>query len=411
MNDKYLQTLAALCKRGLSEEVTEFFKESKRNTQQETFVMYMDEMISRSGMSRAKIVEKVGLSKEYMYKVLRGDKTTTERDYILAVCISLEMNLLETQHALSLYPFPILDESDNRSAVIMSGIMEGVNIFTLNAWLEKANLLPIKVSPEMESSKVGPVRSTTFSSSVIESNVDEPTKLTRKRIRNMEVTTTTVIAEHFGNAPFDYFYMGELELTDEENRKLYASAAFFPTGESVFGIYNYAHDADITQEQADAGVIEQFESLEDASESPFFLYYLELDRLTDKKVVETMAYVNDTKNYGFRLGCQFTQDGWMVYTEAYNAQHPEYQEYIQVRETKDGYIYSASHQSYFMQYELAGMEGYYEMLFGPVGKQLYLFESTSMDNLGEYQHFKNSFEQVHVNINYFKEQMLKESKK
>lgn len=78
--NQYLESIAALMKRGRADEIGAFF-EKPPVQQEETFYSYIHGLIDKSGMSKAKIISNVGLSKDYMYKVLRGDKQTTERDY------------------------------------------------------------------------------------------------------------------------------------------------------------------------------------------------------------------------------------------------------------------------------------------------------------------------------------------
>ena len=81
-------------------------------------VQVIDNVIEKSRLSCTDIAQRAGMSRDYTYKVLSGQKKTSERDYIIAICIALRMNLWRTQRALSLYPFPVLNDSDERSALI-----------------------------------------------------------------------------------------------------------------------------------------------------------------------------------------------------------------------------------------------------------------------------------------------------
>lgn len=210
----------------------------------------------------------------------------------------------------------------------------------------------------------------------------------------MKETSTRTVAEHFGTAPFDYLYIGESELTDDHGEKVYAQAAFWPDGNTVFGVAKHSIDEDAPDTGPKSSLIEEYKTLEDAGNSAYFQYFLELDKLTDKKAAETMAQINDTKNYGFRAGAGIHHGRLVQYAEAYNANQPELNEYIQIRQTGDGYIYSASHKSYYMQTELEGLDAIYAMYFGKEEKPLYLFEIKSLDELGKYGYFRSSFEQM-----------------
>ena len=53
-----------------------------------------------------------------------------------------------------------------------------------------------------------------------------------------------------------------------------------------------------------------------------------------------------------------------------------------------------------MQMELGeGSDGFYEIYFGKKEKLLYLFKITSLDDLGQYENYRSSFEQI---VDYMK---------
>lgn len=56
-------------------------------------VQVIDDVIEESGFSCTDIAQSAGMSRDYTYKVLGGQKQTSERDYIIAVCMAIRMNL------------------------------------------------------------------------------------------------------------------------------------------------------------------------------------------------------------------------------------------------------------------------------------------------------------------------------
>ena len=98
--------------------------------------------------------------------------------------------------------------------------------------------------------------------------------------------------------------------------------------------------------------MEEYESLEDAASSRFFKWFLELDRETDEKVLETMRQVDDTRYYGARYGAKLHMGEMTYYMEAFNTQHPERREYFQIVENGDESRFTVSHESYYMWLEL-----------------------------------------------------------
>ena len=100
-------------------------------------------------------------------------------------------------------------------------------------------------------------------------------------------------------------------------------------------------------------VLELYFSLLDATVSKFFPYFLELDHLTDLKVAEVMAQIDDSRNYPYRVGSHWNGQKHEIYIEMFNASQPERREYFQMAEDVDHECtYTASHESYFMQIEM-----------------------------------------------------------
>ena len=52
------------------------------------FVQFMDRMLEEHHLTRKEVAVRAGMSQDYTYKLLRGDKHTDNRDYILAICVA-----------------------------------------------------------------------------------------------------------------------------------------------------------------------------------------------------------------------------------------------------------------------------------------------------------------------------------
>ncbi len=353
----------------------------------------MDHLISVSKMSRSQIVQRSGLSRDYMYKVLRGDKKTTERDYIVAFCMAMSLDIIHTQHALELYPFPVLDESDIRSGIIIAAIQAKAGIDELNEWLEKCGQPLLRTSPDMPSAKVGPNRSTPVSENPVYSELRKGEKPLKKRsVEEMEIKNTKTSVEQVGMAPIDLAIGAEYELLDEDGKTLFVQA-FFETDYTFFAVDKVSMY--VEQYLTDSKEIERYETLKDAAESQFFPLFLELDKLTDKEFAKKLSEIDDTKYFGSRSCARYERYGLAPFVEVYNNQQPEKSEYIQVRKTADGYHYSASHKSYYLRFELGP---FYEAYYPNAEPEVYLFETDSLDDLGEYNHFLPAFVSIRAFI-------------
>lgn len=189
MTESELREYNHILRWGSQDEIRAFQDRIRKSREYpETFSDYMYAMIKRSGRTKAMIAQRAGLDRDYMYKILNlnSGKRTNERDYIIAICIAADMSLAEIQHALNLYPFPILDDSDDRAAVIISALLYTPKIYDLNIMLERAGFEPLRTSPDMKKTTIGPVRSTISGVNNVSSGYGEEQKAPEPRRIHMD---------------------------------------------------------------------------------------------------------------------------------------------------------------------------------------------------------------------------------
>lgn len=74
--------LLYLLKHGRADDIRFIFKDVQEKSYPEEFTAFIDAMIREHKIKRKNIAIRSGMSQDYTYKLLRGDKKTTERDYI-----------------------------------------------------------------------------------------------------------------------------------------------------------------------------------------------------------------------------------------------------------------------------------------------------------------------------------------
>ena len=372
--------------------------EEMRQDYADSFPAFMEQILHDKKLKRNQIARRAGLSQDYLYKILRGDKRTTERDYIIAICMAAEMNIAQTQHALRIYGMPLLDRHDMRSNVIYVHIEDGADMDALNERLEAAHLLPLRTSPEMEKAVIAP--NAAPEAEPLETAVENETAGPEPEREHpwtgeLQEIGSKVNAEHCGNAPFDYTYWAEIQLEDDEGRQFRVQAYFGADGSTGF--------TTMTEEQFQANealrkaakpgedepydkyqMMEWFETLAETSVSPFFTWYLEMDERTDQKVVETLTRVDDTRYCpgGMRAGGKWGHGGPMIYMESFNTAEPGRKEYFQITQKGDRYTFSATHESIYMRMEL---DTIYTSIFGKSPDIEYWINVTSLDDIREDQ--------------------------
>ncbi len=110
-----------------------------------TFRTYMNDYCKEHHVKKSDIARATGISEHYIYKLFRGLKRTGIRDYVLAMCRAMGMDVVETQIALTLNNMPVLSPSDRRDSVLIRCIMDNRNIRMTNVSLEENGMKELKV--------------------------------------------------------------------------------------------------------------------------------------------------------------------------------------------------------------------------------------------------------------------------
>ena len=316
MTDSELREYKHVLREGDKDEICRF-QERMRQIHElpESFSNYMYAMIKRSGKTKSMVAQCAGLDRDYVYKILNTNsgKRTNERDYIIAVCIAADMSYMETQHALELYPFPVLDDVDDRSAVIIIALLNNMSIDALNEMLENAGHAPLRTSPEMEKSSIGPARSTLMRREIVSSNHDE--ELIAAVIRRLKMKNEEKIDlwdEMISCMPSTYATNAEMKIVDDDGVEkyvqLYMSSEVSNLSVSIHSLHEYDPDdeskcwtQDSCEEFYDTFMAEEeIAEIEDeeeadrytnysmlikmASESKYYSLYLKLDAAVDDHI-------------------------------------------------------------------------------------------------------------------------------
>jgi len=97
------------------------------DVQKETFSGYMRSMFRKKGVSQADVFKKANLSRGYGYKLISGEKKTSQRDVILRICLVMGADIDETQKALKLSGFDPLEPDRTRDIILMVAVNDKVS--------------------------------------------------------------------------------------------------------------------------------------------------------------------------------------------------------------------------------------------------------------------------------------------
>ncbi len=124
------------------DEVSDFL--GKNGNTLSSFGEYYSKYISEKGIDVPDIIKKSGVSRNYIYNILNGDRAPG-RDKVLALCIAAGMSFMETDRALELAGERRIYPKDERDARIAIMINQGVqNVTDVNIMLDEYDLDPLK---------------------------------------------------------------------------------------------------------------------------------------------------------------------------------------------------------------------------------------------------------------------------
>ncbi|MBO4694840.1 MAG: hypothetical protein J5656_02810 [Clostridia bacterium] len=193
-----------------------------------------------------------------------------------------------------------------------------------------------------------------------------------------------------GEAPMDFNYVAEQKLQLDDDSIVYAQIEWSFWGEDLYAISPCSY----FENQPDLNkCIEAYDSLDASNASKYFDVFKKLDKKLENKVKETKEAVDDTKyNGGIRFGAKVNSKGLILYVEAvaYLKKENKYI-YLQAQRNKGETTFSLTEKSIYMRMELDQM---YDSYFSGNGPVPFLFESSNLDDLGEYSYMRADFEDL-----------------
>lgn len=109
------------------------------------FSAFFKQAIRAHGRTQRQVFLQADFQDQYGYRLVSGERHTSQRDYILRLCLAGGLTLEEVQQALRLYGMAALYPRRPRDAVIISAISARIHDWReVNALLEAQGLSPLK---------------------------------------------------------------------------------------------------------------------------------------------------------------------------------------------------------------------------------------------------------------------------
>lgn len=139
-------------------ETAEFLNKKEARNMPEDLSKRAKYLIGQSGKKKEDIFRETGLSRNYLYKVLRGSRRVKERDYILAICLAANLDLVDTHMMLGMYNLPALQLDNERDVLLIHALNEEIGLEKTNKLLLEAGYHTVRISPKSDINDISPVR-------------------------------------------------------------------------------------------------------------------------------------------------------------------------------------------------------------------------------------------------------------
>lgn len=95
---------------------------------------YLDTIIGEKELKKSTIIKQSGLDRSYAYQIFDGQRIPN-RDKILALCLSMKLNIDETQHLLKHTGYPPLYAKFKQDSIILFGLEHSLSVMEVNELL------------------------------------------------------------------------------------------------------------------------------------------------------------------------------------------------------------------------------------------------------------------------------------
>lgn len=121
-----------------SSSVEDYIEENFEDISDITFTEYLNQCMQKVNMTRAEIIERSNIQKNYGYQIFDGSKKPS-RDKVLALCFAMSLSLDETNRLLKLSDHAILYPRIKRDSIIIFALEQSTSFIDANILLHEMN--------------------------------------------------------------------------------------------------------------------------------------------------------------------------------------------------------------------------------------------------------------------------------
>ncbi|MBR5179215.1 MAG: hypothetical protein IKW90_10515 [Lachnospiraceae bacterium] len=111
------------------------YRDEELSEELPTLSNYLNEFIARKKLLVSDVVKNSRMSKDYAYALLNGNRKNPGKDRIIALCLAIGLNLIETQRALKICGMILYSKNKRDAAIIICINREIYDIDMVNEFL------------------------------------------------------------------------------------------------------------------------------------------------------------------------------------------------------------------------------------------------------------------------------------
>lgn len=112
-------------------DLDQFLSDNEENFINNSVCELLNRLFRKRDISKAALAKQSGMSEVYLHQVFAGRRNPS-RSRLLCLCFGLQTTVEETQELLKQCGFARLYSKNRRDAIILYGILNGQDLFTVN---------------------------------------------------------------------------------------------------------------------------------------------------------------------------------------------------------------------------------------------------------------------------------------
>jgi transcriptional regulator with XRE-family HTH domain len=116
--------------------ISDYLETAKSDILEVSLSEYLAELLQKSPLSKAQIIQRSGLERGYAYQIFNGEKEHPNRDKLIRLAFGMKLSVDETQQLLKVANQAVLYPRNKRDSIILFALLHDANVINCDELLE-----------------------------------------------------------------------------------------------------------------------------------------------------------------------------------------------------------------------------------------------------------------------------------